>query len=65
MALSYEKRHPPLPPLWEKGRRSGGEEAQPIGSFLLLQDDDGGDASILLLQDDAGAEISGLNLQDD
>jgi hypothetical protein len=64
MATSYEKRHQPDELSYHK-RPSGAGVALPIGSFLLLQDDDGSETSILLLEDDAGAEISGLNLQDD
>ena len=61
--LSYERRHQPDELAYHK-REMGGESI-PVGSFLLLQDDDGSETSILLLQDDAGAEVSGLNLQDD
>jgi hypothetical protein len=61
--LSYERRHQPDELSYHK--RPSGVAAEPIGSFLLLQDDDGSETSILLLEDDAGAEISGLNLQDD
>jgi hypothetical protein len=60
--LSWERRHPPDELSYHK-RQMGGESI-PVGSFLLLQDDDGSEISILLLQDDAGAEIDGLLLQD-
>jgi len=62
MSLSTEKRHLPDDLAYHK-RPSGGESIA-VGSFLLLQDDDGSETSILLLEDDAGAEISGLYLED-
>lgn len=62
MATSWERRH--LPDELSLHKRSTGEKPQPIGSFLLLEDDPGDGSSILLLEDDAGAEISGLFLED-
>ena len=64
MATSYERRHQPDELSFHK-RPLSGEKAEPIGSFLLLQDDPGDGSSIMLLQSDAGAEIDGLLLQDD
>jgi hypothetical protein len=60
--LSYERRHPPDELSYHK-RQMGGESIA-VGSFLLLEDDDGSETSILLLEDDAGAEVSGLFLED-
>lgn len=65
MALSYEKRHPPLPPLWIHERESGGGTASPgIESFLLLEDDPGDASSKLLLESDSGAGTDALLLED-
>jgi len=60
--LSWERRH--LPDELSFHKRPSGGVAEAIGSFLLLEDDDGSETSILLLEDDAGAEISGLFLED-
>ena len=65
MATSYERRHLPDDLSFHK-RPSGGGVSQPIGSFLLLEDDTNTPPaqSILLLEDDSGAEIDGLFLED-
>lgn len=64
MATSYEKRHPPLPPLWTHERQGGGGIlATPVVDFLLLEDDPGDGSSHLLLEDDPGDGSSGLLLE--
>jgi hypothetical protein len=60
--LSYEQRHQPDELGFHK--RPSGAQAEPIGSFLLLEDDPGDGSSILLLESDAGAQIDGLFLED-
>lgn len=65
MATSYEKRHPPLPPLWTHERGSGGGAAAVgIESFLLLEDDPGDGSSKLLLESDPGTGTDALLLED-
>jgi hypothetical protein len=62
MSTSWERRH--LPDELSFHKRPSAAKAEPIGSFLLLEDDPGDGSSILLLEDDNGAEISGLFLED-
>ena len=66
MALAYEKRHLPMPPLWihGKGTESGGGSAvAPVFDFLLLESDPGTETDKLLLESDPGTETDALLLQ--